>query len=115
MPPLWKYPQTAHGSTVDLSREAQTAASKLAPSNPPLFPAAAQEQPGEEENEETGAGTHAGYVARFKVAVLDCVGTAKRAPETFEEAVAVIRGERAVKPDYGRAVETVSAVRCVAS
>lgn len=43
--------------------------------------------------------------------MLDCVDTAKRAPGTFEEALAVVKGERAVKPDYGRAVSTVSAVR----
>lgn len=87
----------------------------MAPSNPPLFPTAEQKQPGEEGVEEAGVGADAGYVARLKGAVLDCVGTAKRAPETFEETLAVIRGEKAVKPNYGRAVDTMSAVRCVAS
>lgn len=43
--------------------------------------------------------------------MLDCVDTARRAPETFEEALAVMKGERPVKPDYERAVSTVSAVR----
>lgn len=63
------------------------------------------------EAEETGGGAELGYAGRLKTAVLDCVDTARRAPETFEEALAVMKGERAVKPDYGRAVSTVSAVR----
>lgn len=51
-----------------------------------------------------------GYGDRLKAAVLECVDSAKRAPETFEEALAVLRGERAVKPDYERAASTVAAV-----
>ncbi|CAM9320737.1 unnamed protein product, partial [Hapterophycus canaliculatus] len=50
-----------------------------------------------------------GYADRLKAAVLDCVDTAKRAPETFDEALAVIKGERTVKPDYERAASTVGA------
>ena len=42
--------------------------------------------------------------------MLECVDTAKRTPQTFEEALAVLRGERAVKPDYERAAATVAAV-----
>ncbi|CAM9366825.1 unnamed protein product [Pylaiella littoralis] len=102
-------PETAHGVVVDLSYRAQTTASELAPSDPPLLPTAAQERQEEEGGEEASAGVGAGYVARLKAAVLDGVNTAKRAPETFEEALAVIKGERAVKPDYGRAVSTVTA------
>lgn len=41
----------------------------------------------------------------------ESIDTAKTAPETFEEALAVLRGEREVKPDYERAAYTVSAVR----
>lgn len=82
------------------SVEAQIAAGEAAASQPLLH---------DKKEEESGAGT--GYVGRLKVAVLDCVDTATRAPETLEEALAVIKGERAVKPDYGRAVSTVSAVR----
>lgn len=103
--------QTTHGVVADRSHGAPTTASVLEPSNPLLLPTAAQEQPGDEEVG-VDAGADVGYVARFKVAVLDCVNTAKKAPETFEEALAVIKGERAVKPDYGRSVNTVSAVRC---
>ena len=51
-----------------------------------------------------------GYRGKLKTAVLECVDSAKRAPETFEEALAVLRGERAVKPDYERAASTVAAV-----
>lgn len=96
---------TAHGDVAHLSVEAQIAAAEAA------APAASsQPLPNDTiKEEESGAGTH--YVGRVKAAVLDCVDTAKRAPETFEEALAVIKGERAVKPDYGRAVSTVSAVR----
>lgn len=61
--------------------------------------------------ESSSKGEGAGYADRLKAAVLDCVDTAKRAPETFEEALAVIKGERAVKPDYERAASTVGAVR----
>lgn len=50
-----------------------------------------------------------GYGDKLKAAVLECVDSAKRAPETFEEALAVLRGERAVKPDYERAASTVAA------
>lgn len=39
------------------------------------------------------------------------VDTANTAPETFEEALAVLRGERGARPDYERAAYTVSAVR----
>lgn len=94
--------QTADVGLASLSGEAQIAAScEAAASQPPL--------PQDHEEKELGTGTD--YVGRLKAAVLDCVDTAKRAPETFEEALAVIKGERAVKPDYGRAVSTVSAVR----
>lgn len=62
---------------------------------------------------ESSKGAELGYADRLKAAVLDCVDTAKRAPETFEEALAVIKGERAVKPDYERAAGTVGAVRLV--
>lgn len=51
-----------------------------------------------------------GYGDKLKAAVLECVDSAKRAPATFEEALAVLRGERAVKPDYERAASTVAAV-----
>ncbi|CAM9297011.1 unnamed protein product, partial [Scytosiphon promiscuus] len=71
-----------------------------------------QQQPdrdGEGAGGESGEGAGAGYADRLKAAVLDCVDTAKRAPETFEEALAVIKGERAVKPDYERAASTVGA------
>eukprot|EP00904_Undaria_pinnatifida_P000850 jgi/Undpi1/10766/HiC_scaffold_29.g13214.m1 len=50
-----------------------------------------------------------GYGDKLKAAVLECVDTAKRTPQTFEEALAVLRGERAVKPDYERAAATVAA------
>lgn len=70
-----------------------------------------QEDKDEAEESGMGAGAEPGYVGRLKSAVLDCVDKARRAPETFEEALAVMKGERAVKPDYGRAVSTVSAVR----
>lgn len=65
----------------------------------------------EQQQGEDVAGASPGYADRLKAAFLDTVATAKRAPETLEEAMAVIKGERAVKPDYGRAVGTVSAVR----
>lgn len=49
-------------------------------------------------------------MARVKTVVLESFETAKKAPQTFEEALAVLRGERAVKPDYERAAYTVSVV-----
>eukprot|EP00752_Nemacystus_decipiens_P005453 g4942.t1 len=96
-------PKTADLDVAHLSVEAQIAAGEAAAaaSQLPLLPHDTTKE------EESGAGTD--YVGRLKAAVLDCVDTAKRAPETFEEAVAVIKGERAVKPDYGRAISTVSA------
>lgn len=111
--PFERIRQAAELVVADLSDRPQTAtASESAPSKLLLLPTAAQEELGGEGGEEAGAGAGgAGYVARLKTAVLDCVDTAKRAPETFEEALAVVKGERAVKPDYGRAVSTVSAVR----
>ncbi|CAN0423777.1 unnamed protein product [Ectocarpus sp. 12 AP-2014] len=67
-----------------------------------------EEQQEQQQGEEV-ADSSPGYALRLKAAFLDSVATAKRAPETLEEAMAVIKGERAVKPDYGRAVGTVSA------
>lgn len=58
-------------------------------------------------------GEQEGYLARLKKAMSESIDTAKTAPETFEEALAVLRGEREVKPDYERAAYTVSAVRQV--
>lgn len=69
------------------------------------------EEQQEQQQGEGVAGASPEYAHRLKAAFLDTVATAKRAPETLEEAMAVINGERAVKPDYGRAVGTVSAVR----
>lgn len=94
-------PQTADIGVANLPVEAQIAAGEVAASSQPLLH--------DKVEEKSGGGTD--LVGRLKAAVLDCVDTAKRTPETFEEALAVIKGERAVKPDYGRAVSTVSAVR----
>ncbi|CAB1120374.1 unnamed protein product [Ectocarpus sp. CCAP 1310/34] len=63
----------------------------------------------EQQQGEGVADSSPGYAHRLKAAFLDTVVTAQRAPETLEEAMAVIKGERAVKPDYVRAVGTVSA------
>lgn len=87
-----------------LSAGARIAAGEAAAAAPP--PLLRDLEKEKEESDES-----AGYAGRLKAAVLDCVDTTKRAPETFDEALAVIKGERAVKPDYGRAVSTVSAVR----
>lgn len=54
-----------------------------------------------------------GYLARLKTAASDSFETAQRAPATLEEAIAVLRGERDVKPDFERAIYTVSAVSFV--
>lgn len=51
-----------------------------------------------------------GFLDRLKGAVSTTSNTAKKAPETFEEALAVLRGEGEVKPDFERAAYTVSAV-----
>ena len=58
---------------------------------------------------ETSSAQSPGYLARLKMAASDSFETAKRAPATFDEAVAVLRGERDVKPDFERATSTVSA------
>eukprot|EP00903_Cladosiphon_okamuranus_P008008 g7726.t1 len=83
----------------NLSVEAQTSDSSEA--------LASQPRRHDTGGEESGSGM--GYVGRLKVAVLDCVDSSNRAPETLEEALAVIKGERAVKPDYERAFSTMSA------
>lgn len=106
---------TADIDAAHLSVEAQIAAAAAAP-EAAAAAVLSQPLPHDDNNsreEESGGAGGAGtdyYVDRLKAAVLDCVDTAKRAPESFEEALAVIKGERAVKPDYGRAVSTVSAV-----
>jgi len=95
-----------HGTAVSFQTAADGAAVSFSPPPPPP---ALEDVAREAEESGAGAGP-GGYVGRLRTAVLDCVDTAKRAPETFEEALAVMKGERAVKPDYGRAVSTVSAV-----
>lgn len=55
------------------------------------------------------------YAGRMKAAVLGSLETVKSAPRSFEEAAAMLRGERDVKPDFERAAYTVSAVSYIST